>query len=68
MALSGDGWLRVIADVFGWMVVDGCGWFWVLVDRFLVDSGGFQVFAVLLATMKFVALNLKKVDNCGKFL
>ena len=34
----------------------------------LVDSGGFQRFTVLVATVKFVALNLKEVDNCGKFL
>ena len=34
MALSGDGWFRVIADVFEWMVSDGCGWFWVLANGF----------------------------------
>ena len=34
MDLSGDGWFRVIADVFEWMVLDGCGWFWVPVDGF----------------------------------
>ena len=61
MDLSGDGWFRVIADVFEWMVLDGCGWFWV-------DSVGFQRFTVLVATVKFVALNLKDVDNRGKFL
>ena len=61
MALSGDGWLRVIADAFGWIVLDGCGWFWV-------NSGGFQRFAFLVATVKFIALNLKEVDNCVKFL
>ena len=59
--MSGDGWFSMIADVFEWMVVDGYGWFWV-------DSGGFQRFTVLIATVKFVALNLKDVDNCGKFL
>ena len=34
MALSGDGWSRVIIDIFGWMVLDGCGWFWVPADSF----------------------------------
>ena len=43
------------------MVLGACRWFWM-------DSGGFQRFAVLVATVKFVALNLKEVDNCGKFL
>ena len=32
--MSGDGWFRVIADIFGWMVFDGFEWFWVLADRF----------------------------------
>ena len=32
--LSGYGWFRVIVDVFGWMVLDECGWFWVLADGF----------------------------------
>ena len=27
MDLSGDGWFRVIADIFGWMVLDGCDGF-----------------------------------------
>ena len=44
-----------------WMVLGACRCFWV-------DSGGFQRIAVLVATMKFVAFNLKEVDNCGKFL
>ena len=61
MALSGDGWFRVIADAFGWMVLVACRWFWV-------DSGGFQRFSVLVGTVKFVALNLKEADNRGKFL
>ena len=34
MALSGDAWFSVIADVFEWMVVDCYGWFWVLADGF----------------------------------
>ena len=34
MALSGDGSLRVIVDPFGWMVLDGCEWFWALADSF----------------------------------
>ena len=34
MALSGDGWLRIIDDAFGWMVLDDCGWFSVLADSF----------------------------------
>ena len=58
---DGDGCLIVIADAFGWMVLDGCGWLWV-------DSGGFERSAVLVPTVKFIALNLKVVDNCGKFL
>ena len=51
--MDGFGWL--------WMVLGACRWFWV-------DSGGFQRFKVLVATVKFVALNLKDADNCGKFL
>ena len=39
MVSSGDGWLMVIVDVFGWMVLDGCEWLWVLGDGF----GWFQV-------------------------
>ena len=35
MALSGDVWFRVIVNVFGWMVLDSCGWFWVLADSFV---------------------------------
>ena len=61
MALSSDDCFTAIADAFGGMVLDGCGWFWV-------DSHGFQRFAVLVATVKFIALNLKEVDNCVKFL
>ena len=68
MTLSSDGWFRVIADVFGWMVLDGCGWFWVLADGYRWIQGGLQRFVVLVATVKFVALNLKEVDNCEKFL
>ena len=34
MARSGDDWLRVIADAFGRMALDGPGWFWVLTDSF----------------------------------
>ena len=68
MALIGDGCFRVIADAFGWMVLDGCGWFWVLADGYRWIQGGFQRFVVLVATVKFVALNLKEVDNCEKFL
>ena len=30
MALSGDGCFRVIVDIFEGMVLDGCGWLWVL--------------------------------------
>ena len=41
-----------------WMVLGACKWFWL-------DSGGFQRFTVLVATVKFVALNLKDVDNCS---
>ena len=43
------------------MVLGAGRWLWV-------DSGGFQRFAVLVATVKFVALSLKEVDNCRKFL
>ena len=72
MALSGDGWSRVIIDIFGWMVLDGCGWFWVPADSFgwiqVVSEVGFRWFAVLVTTVKFLALNLKAVDNCGKIL
>ena len=32
---SGYGWFRVIAHVFGCMILDGSGWFWMLVDGFL---------------------------------
>ena len=57
------GWFWVSVDGFGclWMVLGTCRWF-------RVDSGGFQRFAVLVATVKFVVLNLKEVGNCGKFL
>ena len=60
MVSSGDGWFRVIADVFVCMVLDGSGWFWMLVD-------GFLRFAVSVATVKFLALNLKEVGNYGDF-
>ena len=51
----------LIVDGFGWlrMALGACSWVWVA-------SGGFLV--VLVATVKFVVLNLKEVDNCGKFL
>ena len=32
-----------------------------------MDSGGFQRVSVLVATVKFVALNLKEVENVGSF-
>ena len=32
--MSGDGWFRMIADVVGWMVLDGFEWFCLLTDRF----------------------------------
>ena len=53
----------LIVDGFGWlrMALGACSWVWVA-------SGGFQRFSVLVATVKFVVLNLKEVDNCGKFL
>ena len=50
------------------------GWFWMVFYGFgcleilLGDSGGFLRFAVLVATVESVDLNLKEVDNCGKFL
>ena len=59
--MSDDGWFRVIVDVFGWMVLVACRECWV-------DSGGFQRFAVLVATVKYLPLNSKEVDNCGKIL
>ena len=34
---------------------------------FCVVSSGFQLFTVLVATVKFVALNLKVVGNYGDF-
>ena len=43
------------------MVLGACRWL-------LVDSGGFQRFAVLVAMVEFVGLNLKQVDNSGVFL
>ena len=30
MVLSGDSCFSVIVDIFEWMVLDGCGWLWVL--------------------------------------
>ena len=39
MVSSGDGWFRGIADVFAWIVSDGCEKFWVLG----YDFGWFQV-------------------------
>ena len=38
--MSGYGWLKVIADVFGRMNLDGVRWFWLLADGF----GWIQVF------------------------
>ena len=38
MALSGDGWFRVIADIFGWMVLDGCDGFGCL--QMVLDGFG----------------------------
>ena len=67
MARSSDDWLRVIADALGWMALDGPGWFWVLTDSFRLIHVA-QRFSVLVATVKFVVLNLKEVGNCGKFL
>ena len=64
MVLSGNDWFRMIADVFG-------GWLWMVLGAsrwFLVDSSGCQRFAVLVPKVEFVALNLKEVDNCEKFL
>ena len=55
MVLRVDGWFRVIADIFGWMLLDDCGEFWVVADGFWVVSGGFQGFTVLVAMAKFVA-------------
>ena len=37
-------------------------------EMVLGDSGGFLRFAVLVATVESVYLNLKEVDNRGKFL
>ena len=34
MALSSDDCFTAIADAFGGMVLDGCGWFWVPADGF----------------------------------
>ena len=42
------------------MVLDGSGWFWIFAD-------GFLRFAVSVATVKFVPLNLKEVGNYGDF-
>ena len=41
MVFSGNGWARVIADVFVWMVLDDCGWFWLVEDVL----GGFRWFS-----------------------
>ena len=32
---SGDGWFKMIADVFGCMIWAGSGWFWMLAKGFL---------------------------------
>ena len=45
------------------MVVDGFGCLQIV----WVVSSGFQLFTVLVATVKFVALNLKEVGNYGEF-
>ena len=34
MVSSAGSWFSVTIDVSGWMVLDDCGWFWVLADRF----------------------------------
>ena len=36
--MSGDGWFRVIADIFGWMVLDGCDGFGCL--QMVLDGFG----------------------------
>ena len=46
MALSGDGWFRVITDVFWWMVLDGRGWF-------LVPADGFRWIQVVFKDLQF---------------
>ena len=46
------------------MALNGFGCLQIVLGGF----GGFQRFAALEATVKFVALNLKEVDNSGKFL
>ena len=49
MVLSGDGWFRVIADVFGgwfWMVVDGFGCFQMVLGgfRWLLEICSFSTY------------------------
>ena len=50
------------------------GWFWMAVDGFgclQIVLGGFRWYSEifsLVAAMKFLALNLKEVDNSGKIL
>ena len=61
MVSSGDNWFRTIADVSGWMFLDGCGWFWVF-------SGSFDWFAVLVAMVKYITQNFEKLHNYGEFL
>ena len=42
MVSSGDSWFSVITDVFGWMVLYGCGWFGCL----QIVLGGFKWFSM----------------------
>ena len=52
------------------LIVDPLEWWW-LTQGDWVFSAGLQWIAVtvkLVATVKFVALNLKEVDNYGEFL
>ena len=47
MVSSGDGCFRVIADVFRSMILDGCGWFWMLADGLQMVLGGVRWFSVI---------------------
>ena len=57
-------WLQIFLGEWFWMVFYGFG----CLEMVLGDSGGFLRFAVLVATVESVDLNLKEVDNRGKFL
>ena len=67
VASCGDGRFRRLQMFLG-------GWLWIVVDGFgclqmvLGGVGGLQRFAVLVATVKSVALNINVVDNYGEFL